>query len=118
MGFLPVIVGHVEARRDGGSQLIGVMRLTYATGIFMAFWLGTVIIVGLPLSIALLNTPPFSWVDYVPEIMLVGGAALTLGAFLPEAAIALRTLKKLAAESVEQGSGNIMDKGPPSAALS
>jgi len=96
-GFLPVIVARVEARRDGGSQLIGVMRLAYPCAIFMGVWFGGAIIAGVALGVSPLSTPPFSWADFTPEIMLAAGAAMTLGGFLPEAAIALRTLKKLAA---------------------
>ena len=95
-GFLPVIVARVEARRDGGSQLIGVMRLAYPTAIFMGVWFGGAIIAGVALGVPALSTPPFSWADFTPEIMLAAGAAMTLGGFLPEAAIALRALKKLA----------------------
>ena len=94
-GFAPVVVGRVEASPDGGSQLIGVMRLSYPTGGFMAIWFGALVFAGLPLSVALLRTPPFAWVDLIPEVMLVGGAALTLGGFLPETFIALRALRKL-----------------------
>lgn len=72
----------------------------------------------LTITISALGTPPVTWVDLIPEIMLVAGAALTLGAFLPEAAIALRALKKLAADTDRDSSRNIMDKGPPTAALS
>lgn len=95
-GFLPVIVGRVEARGDGGSQLVGVMRLSVPTSMFMSIWFGGVIILGVPISITAFNTPPFTWMDLIPEIMLVAGAALTVGAFLPEAGIALRALRKLA----------------------
>ena len=102
-GFLPVIVGRVEARGDGESQLIGVMRLSYPTAIFMAVWFAGVIIGCLTITISTLGTPPVTWVDFIPEIMLVAGAALTLGAFLPEAASALRALKKVAAEADRAG---------------
>jgi len=98
--FLPVIVARVEARRDGGSQLIGIMRLAYPTAVFMAVWFGGAIIAGVALGISALSTPPFSWADFTPEIMLAAGAAMTLSGFLPEAAIALRALKKLAADTV------------------
>ena len=46
-GFLPVIVGRGEARGDGGSQLIGVMRLAYRTAVFMMFWLSKGAIIAL-----------------------------------------------------------------------
>jgi len=88
-GFLPVIVARVEARRDGG--------LAYPCAIFMGVWFGGAIIAGVALGVSALSTPPFSWADFTPEIMLAAGAAMTLGGFLPEAAIALRALKKLAA---------------------
>ena len=52
---------------------------------------------GVALGVSALSTPPFSWADFTPEIMLAAGAAVTLGGFLPEAGIALRALKKLAA---------------------
>lgn len=45
--LLPVIVGRVEARGDGGSQLIGVMRLAYRTAVFMMFWLSKGAIIAL-----------------------------------------------------------------------
>ena len=56
--FLPVIVARVEARRDGGSQLIGVMRLAYPTAIFMGVWFGGAIIAGVALGVPALSTPP------------------------------------------------------------
>jgi len=63
----------------------------------MGVWLGGAIIAGVPLGVSALSTPPFSWADFTPEIMLAAGAAMALSGFLPEAAIALRALKKLAA---------------------
>jgi len=101
-GFLPVIVARVEARRDGGSQLIGVMRLAYPCAISMWVWFGGTIIAGVAHGVSASSTPPFSWANFTPEIMPVAGAAMTLGGFLPQAAIALRALKKLAAATQQE----------------
>jgi hypothetical protein len=83
-GFPRVIVARVEARRDGGSQLIGVMRLAYPWAIFMGVWFGGAIIAGVALGVSALSTPPFSWADFTPEIMLAAGAAMTLAGFCPK----------------------------------
>ena len=49
--FLPRVIGTVEAQPNGGSRLIGRMRLAYPTAIFMSFWFSFVVIIGIPLKL-------------------------------------------------------------------
>jgi hypothetical protein len=94
--FLPRVIGTVEAQPNGGSRLIGRMRLAYPTAIFMSFWFSFVVIIGIPLSCTLLLRDPFNWGDLIPVSMLVAGATMVLGGFLPETRKALKELRDIA----------------------
>lgn len=100
--FLPVIVGHVETRPEGGSALVAAMRLSRPTAIFMGLWLGGVVVIGTPLTIASLRTPPFTLLDLIPGLMLLAGAGVAVGGFVSEAGIARRILERVAAPSVPE----------------
>jgi len=100
--FLPKIVGRIEPGVDGGSKITVVMRLSRPTAIFMSIWFAGVILIGLPVMVASLRSPPFTWMDLIPVGMLAAGGALTLGGFLPEARIALRKLMEIT-ESARDG---------------
>lgn len=68
----------------------------------MSIWFAGVILIGLPVMVALLRAPPFTWMDLIPVGKLAAGGALTLGGFLPEARIALRKLTEIT-ESTRDG---------------
>jgi drug/metabolite transporter (DMT)-like permease len=55
-----------------------------------------VVIIGIPLSCTLLLRDPFNWGDLIPVSMLVAGATMVLGGFLPETRKALKELRDIA----------------------
>ena len=93
--FLPRLIGRVEAAPSGGARVTGHMRLDRMVAAFAICWLCITIFASVAAVIKAYLNGRFELGTLFPFAMLLFGAALAWGAFIPESRRGLRELADL-----------------------
>ncbi|HEU0014462.1 MAG TPA: hypothetical protein VFQ45_12305 [Longimicrobium sp.] len=104
--FLPRIAGVVEPA-GSGSRITATLKLHPFVAVFMAVWMGAVLVVGVPMMIAMLLVPsvePDRGMRLIPPGVFLAGWLLVSGSFTFEARRA-RALLSALAESLARAPG-------------
>lgn len=92
--FLPRIQGRLEPAARG-SRLAATMEMHPLVMIFVGLWMAIAVTIALPMLVLALTSDPPAEMVLIPVAMVLGGWALTAGAFTLEARIARAHLTRL-----------------------